>query len=116
MSAAVKHLEQAWGSEAKDTANDAKLTEYFDGEYLGKNNIDPHQLILKYNLSVVYALRQDFEKAQVSLDQVWNSFKKIPPRVAMVAIYLHLRQGNAKRAQDLALKHLSLLDPPSTLV
>ncbi|XP_018010696.1 CCR4-NOT transcription complex subunit 10 isoform X2 [Hyalella azteca] len=111
ISPAVKHLEQGWSSDVISSIYDGTLLYDFEEELLANSNLDPHQLVIKYNLSVTFALREDFDKALTSMKEIWDNMRRQPPRVVMLAIYLNLKKGHLEKAQQLALEHLQTVDP-----
>jgi len=54
---------------------------------------------VQYNLSVGYALREEWGKAQGLVTQLYEGAKEVPVQVLLLVLYLALRQGDAEKAK-----------------
>ena len=54
---------------------------------------------VQYNLSVGYALREEWDKAGGLVTQLYEGAKEVPVQVLLLVLYLALRQGDTEKAK-----------------
>uniref|UniRef100_A0A2P2I4Q7 CCR4-NOT transcription complex subunit 10 n=1 Tax=Hirondellea gigas TaxID=1518452 RepID=A0A2P2I4Q7_9CRUS len=68
---------------------------------------DEQLMLLKFNLSVVYAIRQDYDKSSSLLNDIWcRQPGSKAPALIMLALYLQIKQGQIEKARSVVGEHL----------
>nr|CAH0105268.1 unnamed protein product [Daphnia galeata] len=67
------------------------------------------KVVLQYNLSTVYAMRGEYEKAGELVRQLWNASKShgidVPIQVVTLALYVELQLGRTEIARNIIKQH-----------